>query len=90
MADQELMKVSETEWKYVPEEESIINEWLDFNHDTEKRTVYINGRYQTVDIPEILLQDSWNQNIDSKSYQKLTKDLIQKIKYLQGFDFSHY
>ena len=84
------MKVSETEWKYVPEEESIINEWLDFNHDTEKRTVHINGRYQTVDIPEILLQDSWNQNIDSKSYQKLTKDLIQKIKYLQGFDFSHY
>lgn len=85
----EHVKVSETEWKYVPEAESIINEWLDFNHDTEKQTVYINGRYQTVDIPLILLQDSWNQKFDSQSYQKLTKDLNQKIKYLQGFDFFH-
>ena len=85
----EHVKISETEWKYVPEEESIINEWLNFYTLTEKRTAYIRGEYKEVEIPLILLQNSWSQTLSSESYQKLTKNLKQQIKYLQNFDFSH-
>jgi hypothetical protein len=85
----EHVKISETEWKYVPQEESIINEWLNFSALTEKRTAYIRGEYKEIEIPLILLQDSWRQTLSSESYQELTKNLGQKIKYLKTFDFSH-
>ena len=85
----EHVKISETEWKYVPEEESIINEWLNFYTLTEKRTAYIRGEYKEVEIPLILLQNSWLQTFNSKSYQRLIKNIDQQIKYLQNFDFSH-
>lgn len=85
----EHVKISETEWKYVPEEESIINEWLNFYTMTEERTIYLNGEYKKIEIPLILLQNSWSQTFTSESYQQLTKNLKQQIKYLQNFDFSH-
>ncbi|MBO4639736.1 MAG: hypothetical protein J5710_08290 [Treponema sp.] len=84
----EHVKVSETEWAYVPDRFSIIHDWLDFNEKTDC-VVYQNGHYETVKIPIVLLQDPRSQTINQKDYQIITKNFNQKLDYLKKFDFYH-
>lgn len=84
----EHMKVSEEKWIYVPNRFSVIHDWLDFSAQTKECVIVVDGISQKVDIPKILLIDSYSQSMNKEDYQMLSKDLKQKEEYLKKFDIS--